>query len=112
LRRFLLDPPQVLAPPNDPPRVVVLARLVPEKCIATVLEAWADPRLAARPLELRILGDGPLRGELEARARALGLGARAEFLGSRADALAHLEGALALVSPDGSSRLASRRSRP
>ena len=96
---ILLDPPQVLAPPNDPRRVVVLARLVPEKCVGTVLAAWADPRLAARPVVLRILGDGPLRAELEAQARALGLGARAEFLGSRADALAHVEGALALVSP-------------
>jgi len=54
---------------------------------ATLLDASA--RLAARhagtPFRLHLIGDGPLRAELEARADAAGLADRVRFLGNRDD---------------------------
>lgn len=55
--------------------------LVPHKDQATLLKAvqrvvWEEPRL-----KVFILGDGPLRGELEGLARSLGIADRVHFLG-------------------------------
>ncbi|MEE9608295.1 MAG: glycosyltransferase [Myxococcota bacterium] len=61
--------------------VVHAGRLEPQKNQAMLLEAFR--RLRDRPAELWILGEGPLRGRLEARSRALGLGARVRWLGFR-----------------------------
>jgi glycosyltransferase involved in cell wall biosynthesis len=52
-------------------------RLTPEKGVATALEAW---RLLEKPISLKIVGDGPLRGEFEEHARKEGL-REVEFLG-------------------------------
>ena len=55
-----------------------VGRLVPEKGIHHLLEAFA---LLARPdSNLLIVGNGPLRGELEAKAKGLGIGARTLFV--------------------------------
>lgn len=51
---------------------VYAGRLSREKGVATLLEAHALLPATGRP-PLRILGDGPLRADLEARATALGL---------------------------------------
>ena len=56
---------------------VVVGRLSPEKGLKTMLQAWQ--RLRA-PVPLRILGDGPLRAELERMASDLKL-SRVTFLG-------------------------------
>ncbi len=56
-----------------PSRIVAVGRLVEKKGFEDLLDACrilADRRLA---FHCEILGDGPLRGQLEARARALGL---------------------------------------
>jgi glycosyltransferase involved in cell wall biosynthesis len=45
---------------------LVAGRLSPEKGLATLLEAW---RLASLPASLRIVGDGPMRADVEAAAR-------------------------------------------
>jgi glycosyltransferase involved in cell wall biosynthesis len=82
---------------TDPPRVVVVARFSREKGIDVLLDAWADPRLAAQAVVLHVVGDGPERAALEARARALG--GRVVFRGWRTDSLAEIEGALAYVAP-------------
>jgi len=62
------------------PMLVAVGRLVEIKDYPTMFAALALIRrsVAAR---LAILGDGPLRGELEARARSLGLGDAIAFLG-------------------------------
>jgi glycogen(starch) synthase len=67
--------------PFDPALLLCLGRLEPEKGFDLALSAFG--RLADRRPALRMLlaGDGPLRGQLEAQARALGLESRAEFLG-------------------------------
>ena len=55
----------------------VLGRLVPIKDHETLLSALSQ----VPGLHLAVLGDGELRGSLEARSRELGVGERAHFLG-------------------------------
>ena len=72
------------------PLAGVLGRLVPIKDHATLLSAVAS----VPGLHLAVLGDGELRGQLEARARELGISDRTHFLGWWADtpgALADLD---------------------
>ena len=56
---------------------VFVGRLSPEKGLKNLLQAWAQLRVS---VPLRILGDGPLRGELEQMARDLRL-SEVSFLG-------------------------------
>ncbi len=67
--------------PFDPPRVLCLGRLVPEKGFDLAVAAVARlPDRAPRP-ELVVAGDGPERGALEAAVAARGLAGRTEFTG-------------------------------
>ena len=64
-----------VAPAQEKPRVVgdsavYVGRLAPEKGLMTLLTAW---KLANISNPLRIIGDGPLRSELEAEAARFGL---------------------------------------
>jgi len=54
------------------PVVLAVGRLVPQKDFALLLEAFAAVR-SYRAVRLVILGDGPLRTDLERRAEALGI---------------------------------------
>jgi glycosyltransferase involved in cell wall biosynthesis len=66
--------------PASPTRFVTVSRLVDWKGVDVVLEAFA--RFSGSvPAELDIIGDGPERGRLRARAEALGLGARVRWRG-------------------------------
>jgi len=65
---------------DDVPIVVACGRMVPQKDYPTLLAAFAEIR-RRRPARLWVLGEGPLRAELEARARALGLGDDVCFAG-------------------------------
>jgi glycosyltransferase involved in cell wall biosynthesis len=60
------------------PLVVGMGRLVPNKNFALLLEAFA---LSQAPGTLMIMGEGPLREELEQQAAALGIAERVEFAG-------------------------------
>jgi glycosyltransferase involved in cell wall biosynthesis len=71
--------------PAGSPVVVAVARLSPQKDVAALVRAVAGPRLAALGAHLVVAGDGPLRAELEALARALGAGGRVHLLGERGD---------------------------
>jgi glycosyltransferase involved in cell wall biosynthesis len=62
-----------------PPRILFVGRLVARKGVDRLLEALA--RIVDRAWRLEIVGFGPERDPLEARARALGLSERVEFLG-------------------------------
>jgi glycosyltransferase involved in cell wall biosynthesis len=71
--------------PGAPFTAVFVGRLVPEKDLATLLEAWAlafpvGERVDAR---LRLVGGGPLEEQLRAHAERLGLAREIEFLGHR-----------------------------
>jgi glycosyltransferase involved in cell wall biosynthesis len=62
----------------------VIARLTDQKGHGVLFDAIAStPALAS--LHLIVIGDGPLRASLEARAAALGLSPRVHFLGARRD---------------------------
>jgi glycosyltransferase involved in cell wall biosynthesis len=62
-----------------------VARLVPEKGVASLLRA-APLVLRGQPrTRFVVIGDGPLRTQLVALAEELGIAARVRFLGARAD---------------------------
>ncbi len=75
------------------PYVVAVARLVPAKRIDRAI----DHAARAPSTRLVVVGDGPERSRLEARARARGLDARFVGLVSRDEALAWIGGADALL---------------
>src|SRR6184192_1927405 len=67
---------------NQVPRIISIGRLVAFKGFEYLIDACAD--LARRSLDFNceIIGDGPLRGDLEARIRRLKLSDRVHLLGS------------------------------
>lgn len=65
--------------------VVFVGRLVPVKRIDLLLRALSLVRKRIPGVRAVIVGDGPLRGELEAAAATLGLGDAVEFAGQRND---------------------------
>jgi len=89
--------------PNDVPLIVAAGRLAPWKGFADLIDAMAFVR-AHRQVHLLILGDGPLRDELQHRIAAHGLVNSVQLLGyvenplkyfARADVFAlssHVEG--------------------
>jgi glycosyltransferase involved in cell wall biosynthesis len=62
------------------PVVLAVGRLVPQKDFALLLEAFASVR-RTRAATLVVLGEGPLRPELERQARVLGIAADVSFPG-------------------------------
>jgi glycosyltransferase involved in cell wall biosynthesis len=64
---------------SDGPHVVAAGRLVPAKGFDLLIDAFADARLHGA--RLHVLGDGPERAALEARATRLGTADRVEFAG-------------------------------
>ena len=89
-------PAAVVAGPATGPRVGVVARLQPEKGVEYFLESAALVAPHRRDVQFIVVGDGPLRQALPARARALGISAQMHFLGFRLDAPS-LIGALDLL---------------
>ncbi|ODT19491.1 MAG: glycosyl transferase [Kaistia sp. SCN 65-12] len=69
-----------LAGLGDGPVLATAGRLVGVKDHKTLLRAFAA-LLKQRPARLVLFGDGPLRGELEAESRILGIGSRVLFAG-------------------------------
>lgn len=85
----------------SPEHVVGLfvGRLVAVKNVSSLLRAIAALPPTPQPFVLLVAGDGPLRGELEAQARALRIDSRVRFLGERRDVAALLRAAAFLVLP-------------
>lgn len=82
-------------PPSDSVRLVVTARLVPEKGVDVLLDALRDPRLAQ--VSLVIVGDGPARSALELQAAPLL--ERVHFAGWASDPGPYVQAADAMVLP-------------
>ena len=78
--------------------VVVVGSLSKRKRVADVLRAWSSARLFERGWVLRIVGDGPLRRELESLAAELGLVDSVDFLGQQRDVASLLRYARIFVS--------------
>lgn len=71
-----------LRPARTPLRLLCIARLVPKKGLGHQLRIYAALKAAGLAFEARIVGDGPLRHELEGRAGQLGLGKLVKFIGA------------------------------
>ena len=84
-----------------PPEIVAVARLGPTKGLEILIDAAAELARAPRPFRVRILGAGPLRADLEARARALGVEDRVRLEGavSRDEVARALAGATLFALP-------------
>jgi sugar transferase (PEP-CTERM/EpsH1 system associated) len=67
------------------PTLGTIGRLDPVKNQEALLEAFARLRQRHAGLQLVIVGDGPLRGHLQSRARSLGVAGDVTFTGSRTD---------------------------
>jgi glycosyltransferase involved in cell wall biosynthesis len=79
------------SPPRAAPRhaerfvVGTVARLDPEKGIATLVRAVRRLRVAVPHAQLLVVGDGPQRADLEQLARAIGIAPAVTFAGFQAD---------------------------
>ena len=65
----LFRPPESERSPPPPLRVISTRNFGPVYSVATVIDAVARARTAGLALQLDLVGDGPLRAELEAQAR-------------------------------------------
>ena len=83
IRRGLdqLPPRKALRALRTPLRLVCVARLVDKKGLDHQLRIYAALKAAGVPFSARILGDGPLRAELERLAGQLGVAAEVTFTG-------------------------------
>jgi glycosyltransferase involved in cell wall biosynthesis len=70
---------------HQPTRVGTVGRMVEIKGQRFLIDALAQVHAAGHPLALTLVGDGPLRAELEAQVDALGLRAHVRFAGQVAD---------------------------
>ncbi|MEO8139048.1 MAG: glycosyltransferase [Gemmatimonadota bacterium] len=77
-----LEPLDGVAPVGEGPIIAACGRLAPAKGFHDLLAAFAAVR-ATRPARLWLIGDGPLRGELEAQASRLGILDAVWFAGFR-----------------------------
>lgn len=75
-------------PERSPVRLVMVARFETQKDHGTLLRALAG--LGGRAWELDLIGDGPDRAAITARAQDLGIAHRVHFLGARNDVAEHL----------------------
>lgn len=83
--------------PHNARVLLLVGRLSAEKALDVLLDALARLPGSEPPIHALLAGDGPLRAELEARARDLGLADRVHFLGFRRDVPALLAAAEAYV---------------
>jgi glycosyltransferase involved in cell wall biosynthesis len=73
------------SPSAGPPRVLSVARMVPDKDHETLLAAFRLTTRAIPAAELWLVGDGPGLAAVQERARQLGLSDRVKFLPPRED---------------------------
>ena len=87
--RIIPNPAMVTVDPGGPVAgsgpgrtMIAMGRLVPQKGLDLLLQAFARVAEKHPDWSLEILGEGPLRGELEALTQALGLRARVRLPGT------------------------------
>ncbi|MFS0725644.1 glycosyltransferase [Paenibacillus sp. 1P07SE] len=68
---------------DEPLRLVTIARLVEKKGVAYAIRAAAALAAEGRAVEYTIIGDGPLRGELEQLVLSLEMGAQIRLVGPK-----------------------------
>jgi len=77
----VMPPPPGTAEPADPPVIVAMGRLVPQKGFDVLLAAFARVAMLYADWNLEIWGDGPQRVALERLRDSLGLAGRVSFPG-------------------------------
>lgn len=87
------------AAPVDHPRVLFVGRLVPKKGLAHLLRAFPAVLRRVPNAELVIVGDGPLRAEMETLAQQLDVDATFTGVQPPADILDHMRAAALLAAP-------------
>lgn len=99
LRRFTLRPR--VRQPDEPLRLITIARLVEKKGVEYAIRAVGELVAEGQAVEYAIIGEGPLREELERLAGELGLQAVARFLGPRDhdEVIRRLEASHVLLGP-------------
>ncbi|MEI8104284.1 MAG: glycosyltransferase family 4 protein [Actinomycetes bacterium] len=85
----------------EPPVVLCAARLTAEKGIDLAVDAIAVVRTRFPGVRLRLVGDGPVRAQIEPTLRARGLAETVEFVGwcSPADVATHIDAASIVLVP-------------
>ncbi|MSS70112.1 MAG: glycosyltransferase family 1 protein [Candidatus Latescibacteria bacterium] len=79
--------------------VIAVGRLTPQKGLDTLIQAAPEVVRAVPDAGFLIVGDGPLRGELERMGQASGVGERIIFAGERRDVHDLMRGAQVLALP-------------
>ena len=77
----VMPPPPGTADPSDPPVIVAMGRLVPQKGYDALLAAFKRVAVRHRDWNLEIWGEGPQRATLERLRDSLGLSGRVTFPG-------------------------------
>jgi glycosyltransferase involved in cell wall biosynthesis len=87
--------------PTGGPHLVAIGRLAEQKGFPLLIEAMAQARETTPTVHLTLVGDGPLRDELESRAASFGLQKHLTFAGwqDEAGVRAALAAATALILP-------------
>ena len=94
--------PRLAAPAElPPPSIAFTGRLVEQKGLTYLLEALPGIARSVPNVSLTLMGDGPLRGQLEQRAAELGVAARLSITGwiDREEVVRRLSGAGLFVLP-------------
>lgn len=78
-------PRRFVRAPLDPPIVLFVGRLVRQKRIDLLLQAFEEAQREVPDASLEIVGDGPLRDQLAAFARQLGIEGKVRFTGAQSD---------------------------
>jgi glycosyltransferase involved in cell wall biosynthesis len=79
------------------PTVITVGRLVEQKGIDVLVDAWAKVAAALPDWRLALVGDGPLTGELKERARKLDIATSIDWIGHVSDPFPYLRGAKLFV---------------
>jgi glycosyltransferase involved in cell wall biosynthesis len=82
VRVDLFGGPRLESSPGTPVRVGFVGSFKPWHGLDLLLDAWLDARARGVDLRLELLGDGPVRGLLEARVAAAGAGDAVRFHGT------------------------------
>jgi glycosyltransferase involved in cell wall biosynthesis len=79
-------PPEIPPLPAEPFRALFVGRLVERKGVRYLLDAVARARASGVDVGLDVVGEGPIRPDLEGHAHSLGLGEAVRFHGFVSDA--------------------------
>ena len=85
--------------PEAAPMFICVAKMLEQKGHRHLVDALSAAAGGDQAIHVALLGDGPLRDEIETRARAAGVADRVHFLGTRSDVPRLLSAADAFVLP-------------